>query len=166
MLQNILNIIKGKSIEDINLTGFIYLEDNGIYEFTPMLRFVYVRFESEYLEFESINQYSRLKIAVVPTIRHNFELVEDFLPAVSSINDLVLISASSLTNIVSSITIYNLEETDTEITCDSILIRLRNKQVLFFDPTFISGINIGGIEQYEFWRLNNDEEKQEKYIEI
>lgn len=46
-----------------------------------------------------------------------------------------------------------MEEAENEITCDSILIKLTNEQVLFFDPTFISGINIGGIEQYEFWRI-------------
>ncbi|MFC4776113.1 hypothetical protein ACFO9Q_04950 [Paenibacillus sp. GCM10023252] len=166
MLQNILSIIKSKPIKDINLTGFIYLEDDGIYEFTPMLRFVYVKFGEVYLEFESINQYSRLKITVVPSIRHNFELVEDFFPAISSISDLVFINSTSISNIVSSITLYNLEEYENEITCDSTMIKLRNEQVLFFDPTFISGINIGGTEQYEFWRINNTEEKQEKYIKI
>ena len=165
MLQHILDLIKSKPIEDINLSGFVYLE-NGIYEFTPMLRFVYVRFGDEYLEFESIDQYSRLKISAVPAVRYNFELVEDFFPAVSSISDLVLVNPMSNKNIVSSIMIYNLKETESEIICHSILIKLNNEQILFFDPTFLSGINIGGIEQYEFWRFNNSEELKEKYIEI
>lgn len=166
MLQHILKVIKEKTIEDINVPGFISLEENGVYEFTPMLTFIYIKFGEAYLEFESIEQYSKLKITEVPSIRHQFDLVEDLYPAVSSIIDLVLIDPMSLTNIVSSIQIYNLEETENEIICDSILIKLRNEQVLFFDPTFLSGINIGGMEQYEFWRSNDEEEKQEVYIEV
>lgn len=166
MLQNMIRMIKGKNIEDINLSGFINLEENEVYEFTPMLTFVYVKFGEEYLEFASIEQYSRLRITIVPSIRYDFELVEDFYPAVSSISDVVLINPTSLTNMVSSIKIFNMEEKENEIICDSLLITLNNEQVLFFDPTFLSGINIGGMEQYEFWRIHNKEEKQEVYIEI
>ncbi len=42
-----------------------------------------------------------------------------------------------------------------EVICDALQMTLKNGQILFFDPTFVSGINVGGIEQYEFWRTNN-----------
>ncbi|MGO4543009.1 hypothetical protein, partial [Paenibacillus sp. 2TAB19] len=98
MLYKFINYIKAKPIDDINLIGFINLEDDGVYEFTPMLTFVYFQYGEEYIEFESINQYSKLKVSFVqslPSIRHKYDTVEDFFPAKSSISDIVLIHPSA-----------------------------------------------------------------------
>ena len=54
-----LSTVIGKRLTDIYTVGFIYLEEEQS-EYTPDLRWIYFEFEDILLEFESIEQYSRL----------------------------------------------------------------------------------------------------------
>ena len=83
--------IIGKQLTDIYTVGFVYLFEEQR-EFTPDLRWIYLEFEDILLEFESIEQYSRLKIEKVSDIRYQFESDEDMIKVKSSINSNVTIA--------------------------------------------------------------------------
>lgn len=167
MIENLKKVVKNNDIEDIYLTGFIDIED-GIAQFYPDLRFIYFEINSKFIEFESINQYSKLRIKIVNSVNHNFEIDEDMMKGKSSIREIILTQDGAIGNCINIIKFYNLEEKEEELICDAIEIKLENKQVIFLDPSFYFGINIGGDEQKQMWKFNlNDNAKvNETYIKI
>ena len=142
--------IIGKKITDIYTVGFVYLED-GQTEFTPDLRWIYIEFEDILIEFESIEQYSRLRMEKVPDVRYLFEYDEDMIKARSSVKELVLVSSMLANNIVKDIVFID----GTERNCAAAKIVLENGQIIFIDPGFPYGIGIGGKEQEEYWYFAN-----------
>lgn len=156
MIGKLRRAVKDNDIEDIYLTGFVDVED-GIAEFYPDLRFMYFKINSNFIEFESVNQFSKLRIKMVRSVNHNFEIDEDMMRGKSSISEIVLTQDGAIDNCIDSIKFYNLEEKEEELICDAIELILRNKQVLFLDPSFYFGINIGGVEQKKVWSDNLNE---------
>lgn len=152
MIRDIKKIVKDNNIEDIYLTGFVDIED-GIAQFYHDLRFIYFEINSKYIEFESINQFSRLKVKIVDSVEHNFEIDEDMIKAKSSVSEIILNDTMANGNDIDNIVFYNLEEQE-ELICDAIEINLVNGQVIFLDPSYYFGINIGGKEQKRMWKLN------------
>lgn len=152
MIEYLKKITKDHNIEDIYLTGFVDVED-GIAQFYHDLRFVYFEINSKYIEFESINQFSKLKLKIVDSIEHNFEIDEDMIRAKSSVSEIILSDTMAKGNDIDNILFYNLEEQD-ELICDAIEIELVNGQVIFLDPSYYFGINIGGKEQKQLWKIN------------
>ena len=71
MLEKLIRIVKDKNIDDIYLTGFVDIED-GIAQFYHDLRFVYLELDDKYLRFESIEQFSRLRISIVNAINFDY----------------------------------------------------------------------------------------------
>jgi hypothetical protein len=167
MIENLKKVVKNNDIEDIYLTGFIDIED-GIAQFYPDLRFIYFEINSKFIEFESINQYSKLKIKIVNSVNHNFEIDEDMMKGKSSIREIILTQDGAIGNCINIIKFYNLEEKEEELICDAIEIKLENKQVIFLDPSFYFGINIGGAEKKEVWKDNLNEKNliKDTYVEI
>lgn len=151
-MEDLKRMIKDKSIEDIYLTGFIDIE-KGMAQFYHDLRFIYFEIDSKYLEFESINQFSKLKIKIVDSVQHNYEIDEDMMKAKTSISELILNDTMSNGNDIGRIIFYNLEEED-ELICDAVEMKLVNGQVIFLDPSYYFGINIGGEEQKQIWKSN------------
>lgn len=159
--------MKNNDIEDIYLTGFVDIED-GIAQFYPDLRFVYFQINSKFIEFESINQYSKLRIRLENSVKHKFEIDEDMMKGKSSASQIILNQDGVIGNCIDTINFYNLEEEEEELICDAIEMKLKNKQVIFLDPSFYFGINIGGCEKKEIWKLNlyNNTKINEIYIKI
>ena len=143
--------IIGKKLTDIYTVGFIYLDEEQN-EFTPDLRWLYFEFEDILVEFESFEQYSRLKVEEVTNIRYLFEDDEDMIKVRSSIKELVLVSSILAHNIVKSIELKD----GTEKNCAAAKIVLENGQIIFVDPSFPYGIGIGGKEQEEYWKFVNN----------
>ena len=56
-------------------------------------------------------------------------------------------------NDIDNIIFYNLEGQE-EIICDAVEMKLVNGQVIFLDPSYYFGINIGGKEQKQLWKIN------------
>lgn len=150
ILENIKKIINKNSFDDVKLTGITCVED-GIAEFIPDMRYMYFDFNDRIIEFESIEQYSKLRISIVDNIIHEPGF-EDVIPSSMNISRIVFTNHLS-DNKVKGICFFNLEEEQTELICDAVHIKLLNGQDMFLDPQFI-GINIGGIEQKEFWLDN------------
>lgn len=152
MLEKLIRIVKDKNIDDIYLTGFVDIED-GIAQFYHDLRFVYLELDDKYLRFESIEQFSRLRISIVNAINFDYEVDEDMIRAKSSVSEVILNDTMAIGNDIGEITFYNLEQ-KIELICDAIELKLVNGQVIFLDPSYYFGINIGGKEQKEKWKLN------------
>lgn len=154
MLEKLKDIFKNSLIQDIYVVGFADIED-GIANFYPDMRFYYFEVGEQILELESIDQYSKLSVNIVDSIRYKFEIDEDMIPCKTSVSQIILTDSMSTKNIVKSIIINGMELCNKEkIICDSIQLNLNNGQELFIDPSFYFGINIGGTEQRKFWLEN------------
>ncbi|MGG4451215.1 hypothetical protein [Brevibacillus porteri] len=154
MLEELVDIFKSGSIQDIYLLGFVDIED-GVADFCPDMRYYYFEVGEKYIEFESINQYSKLSVRIVDSIRYQFEIDEDMLPCKISVSQIILTDSMSAKNTVKSFVINGMESNDNnQIVCNSLQLNLDNGQELFIDPSFYYGINIGGAEQREFWIEN------------
>lgn len=121
-----LSAIIGKQLTDIYTVGFVYLFEEQR-EFTPDLRWIYLEFEDKLLEFESIEQYSRLKIEEVSDIRYQFEPDEDMIKVKSSIIEFVLVTSMLVNNTVKEIELKD----GTEKNCAAAKITLKNGQIIF-----------------------------------
>lgn len=157
MIEYFKEILKSHSITDIYLTGFIDIE-NGTAQFYHDLRFLYFEISPLYIEFESISQFSRLKIKIKDSVEHNFKIDKDMIKAQSSVSEIILNDTMSNGNNINSIVFYNLEEQE-EITCDAIELNLGNGQMIFLDPSYYFGINIGGTRQKQIWEINLNKDK-------
>lgn len=153
MIKKLIKLVKNNDIENIFLTGFVDIED-GIAQFYPDLRFIYFEINSKFIEFESINQYSKLRIKLEDLVNHNFEIDEDMMKGKSSVSEIILNQDGAIDNCIDNIKFYNLEEKEEELICDAIEIKLKNEQVIFLDPSFYFGINIGGCDQKKIWKEN------------
>ncbi|OOM74732.1 hypothetical protein [Clostridium sp. BL-8] len=167
MIEYFKRIVKNNDIEDIYLTGFVDIED-GVAQFYHDLRFMYFEVNSKYIEFESINQFSKLRIKIVDSVGHNFEIDEDMMKGKSSVSEIILRDTMANGNDINNITFYNLEEQEEELICDAMEIKLVNEQVIFLDPSYYFGINIGGDEQKQIWKFNlkDNAKVNETYIKI
>ena len=133
MIKKLIKLVKNNDIENIFLTGFVDIED-GIAQFYPDLRFIYFEINSKFIEFESINQYSKLRIKLEDLVNHNFEIDEDMMKGKSSVSEIILNQDGAIDNCIDNIKFYNLEEKEEELICDAIEIKLKNEQVIFLDP--------------------------------
>lgn len=140
-----LSSIIGKKLTDIYTVGFMYLWEEPR-EYSPDLRWLYFEFGDTLIEFESIEQYSRIKIEEVADVRYLFETDEDMIKLKSSVKEIVLVSSIRSNNVVKSIELKD----GTEENCDAVKIMLENGQVIFLDPAFPYGIGMGGTQQEEF----------------
>lgn len=156
MLTKIKNIISSNRLDDIILTGITSIEE-GVAEFLPITKYIYLEFGENLLEIESSEQYSRIQIRVVDSVIHEPEF-EDVLPSYCSIANIVLLNPIDRHK-VKSISLINLEEEDSYIECDVLELVLKNSQIMFIDPMFF-GNNIGGAEQKAFWVANRREDKE------
>lgn len=162
MIEDLKRTLKDNNIEDIYLTGFVDIE-NGIAQFYHDLRFIYFELNSRYIEFESVNQYSKLRIKIVDSVSYNYEIDEDMIRGKSSVSEVILSDTMAKGNSIDNIIFYNLEEQE-ELICDAIEINLVNGQVIFLDPSYYFGINIGGKEQEQKWKINLQENAKVKEI--
>lgn len=166
MIEYLKEIVKNNNIEDIYLTGFVDIED-GIAQFYHDLRFVYFEINSKYIEFESINQLSKLRLKIVDSVKYNFEVDEDMMSAKSSVSEIILRDTMANGNDIDNIIFYNLDKQE-DLICDAVEIKLVNGQVIFLDPSYYFGINMGGNEQKQMWKINlkESENVKETYIKI
>lgn len=162
MIEYLKKIGKNNPIEDIYVVGFTDIED-GIMEFYSDLERMYFEMSYKYFAFESVEQYSRIKMKITDEISYDYEIDEDMTRARSSVSEIILNDTMSEGNIMEQIIFYNLDEQQNkdELICDAIEITLVNGQTLFLDPSYYFGINIGGNRQKELWKLNYQGEQED-----
>lgn len=105
MIENLKKLVKGNRIEDILLTGFVDIED-GTAQFCPDYRFIFFEINSKYIEFESIHQFSKLRIKIIDAISYDFEIDEDWIKANSSVSASDLVAHFGKLNVEISFDIY------------------------------------------------------------
>lgn len=153
MVNNFFDKIKEISISDMHQLGVLEIEE-GVSEITTFHTHLYIIFDNIILKFESVNQYSKLSFQYIEDIKFDFEIEEDMIPVKNSIAEIVL-NDTMTDNRVESLDIYGME-TDSEENqiCDALSFHLVCGQELFFDPTYMFGINIGGERQKNLWLRN------------
>ncbi|MBE5872326.1 MAG: hypothetical protein E7294_13900 [Lachnospiraceae bacterium] len=151
MLNQLKQILLKDSITDIFLVGFVDIED-GIAEFNYDLKYLYFEIGSEYIKFESINQFSLLRFDIVNSIKFNYEVDPDMIKAKASISEIVLNNTTAIGNNIVKLLFYDFDEIRN--TCAAVEMVLANGQVIFIDPSFYFGINIGGTEKKRIWEEN------------
>lgn len=154
MLDQVKNIVRNNSLDGIYLTGYVDCEEDGVKQFYADMRFIYFEFGSvivEFGKFDPSNQLSKLRIKIVDSVKHYFDL-EDVKPGRSKIND-VIFKNPLADNRITKIYCYNYEERVDNLLCDALHIKLNNEQDIFLDPGFL-GINIGGLDVKQVWEEN------------
>lgn len=150
MFDNFKEIISVNNIDEIYLTGIVDV-DNGIGEFVPNTSYLYFEFGDQIVEFEAIDNYSRLRLTMVGSIRNETEF-DDVIPCIAKVGKIVFTNPLA-TNKIRSIHFFNLDVADNELTCDGMQIKLISGQDIFLDPGFL-GINIGGLDLKQTWEDN------------
>lgn len=157
MLNELEKAIKGIRVEDFILVGF-FSDDEELPRFHPDLRFVYTELNKGYIKFQSIQQFSKLSIELVDTIELKFES-DDYAKGILPMGDFILTTSLLTDNKIEEITFFNLKIEKNKLLCDAFEMHLSTKQILFFDPSFIFGIKIGGIEQKHYWEESIKEQE-------
>lgn len=165
MKQQLIQLLKNSRIEEIYLSGFIDEED-GVLEFRPDLRVLFVEFSFGILAFQSTEQYSKLVIRKVDSIEYDADLDEDMSAGVCRASELILDDPDLLTNDIVKMSFYDLEEAENEIICTALGLWLRSGQYIFLDPSFLHGIGIGSNSQEKQWRENLLKETKPSTVEI
>ncbi|GAA0177167.1 hypothetical protein SH2C18_04430 [Clostridium sediminicola] len=153
MREKLRKLVNLNTLEDIYLSGFVDIED-GVAEFYPNMRYLYFSLGDVYIEFQSVEQFSKMKIIITDSVRHEFEIDEDMIPSKASINEVILVDTLA-DNRIKEMLLYNISSIcDNDIICDAVQINLISGQKIFLDPTFYYGIGIGGTLQKEWWENN------------
>ncbi len=152
MLQKLIKIAKIENVKDFLSVGYIE-EFKSMKRYQADLRFLYLELSSKLIEFESIEQYSKLRIKLVSEINFSFEIDEDDSFCTSRLGDIILVSTDFEDNKIEKIIFYGLEMSSEELICDAIELTI-HCQKIFLDPSFLHGIGVGGNEQELFWKRN------------
>lgn len=148
-------------ITDIISTGIVSIENRSA-EFLPDLRILHFEIAGKYVVFESIKQFSEIKISVSEKLRYYDVDDEDMLKSYMSIANIILWDIYDRGNKTAEIYLYDQKSKDNKsIICDAVKINLLNGQTIFLDPKYYFGINIGGSDQEKRWfdNLDKDERK-------
>ncbi|EPD82209.1 hypothetical protein HMPREF1207_04035 [Paenibacillus sp. HGH0039] len=163
-LEEIKSVIQNNFLSNVYVTGVVLPSerDDELAEFVPYRSYLFFEFDDQLVKVEAIEQYSKISIAITPTLIVRVE-VEDVIPTKSSISDIIF-DNSLIDNKVSKIEMFNMQVNSNEIICDALRLSITNKtnkQELFLDPQFF-GINIGGFGVEEIWRYNLPEGYESK----
>lgn len=164
MKDKLRKLVSTNPLEDIYLSGFVDIED-GTAEFYPDMRYLYFLLGDEFIEFQSFEQSSKMKIMLTDSVMHKFEIDEDMMPAKASVNETILVDTLA-DNRIKELFLYNSTTIcENEIICDAVQVNLVSGQQIFLDPTFYYGIGVGGIAQKEWWK-NNLSNELPTYVDV
>lgn len=153
-IDEIINVLKSHSITDIFIVGFIDNSDD-LKEFYPKPTDVYLEFGNTLLRCSSVNQYDKLRMAVVEKIEFDFEIEEDCEFCFCRVSNMYL-SASYGTNKITSAQFLLDDESNLDegmVKCARLSID--NGDYLFLDPTHTFGLQINGKRSIIEWIEKN-----------
>lgn len=154
-----------RPITDIISTGVVSIE-NGSAEFLPDLRILHFEIAGKFVVFESIKQFSEIRISVSDKLRYYDVDDEDMLKSHMSIANIILWDIYDKGNKTAEIYLYDQKSEDNNsIICNAVKINLLNGQTIFLDPKYYFGINIGGSDQEKRW-FDNLDKNERKNIRI
>lgn len=153
-MKQLLHKTLGRSLGDIILSGVVDLDCIPA-DFVPLLDRVYLKIGDQLVELSRDELTLELNVALVDEVRVDCVMEDTHRLCRSSIGKYVLADPLA-DNRIAFITIYAGQNDAIK----AIEFRLVSGQMLFFDPSFMDGINFGGIEQKAVW-LNNPIECRE-----
>lgn len=136
-----------QSMDDIILCGIVDLKEKPA-DFVPLMDRVYLIADGSLFELQRDD--IRLTVRNAASVHMRNDLEDGHLPCSSSIGKYVFTDPWA-DNYIVRVVIYGSEGDS----CEAIEIVLRSGQTLFFDPSFIDGINFGGIDQKAVWLANS-----------
>lgn len=87
MFNKFEKLLSANLLNNVYVVGFLSNTDNNSAEFSTMLDFIYFEFEEQMVEFQSVEQYSKLRISFVDRVRFEFDKLEnDMFAKVMSVN--------------------------------------------------------------------------------
>lgn len=154
MKNNFFDDMFMEELEDIISTGFCDTLEEGI-EYIANTDILYLEFKHFLIRLEAIENFSRLSMKREEKIRQEFVNDEDMKFAFARLHNIVFRMGEMDTVRIEKICLYNLNTNDSEIICDAMKICLSSGQVLFFDPAYYFGINIGDETLIPIWEDQN-----------
>jgi len=149
-MHTFFSCLNNQPITDIVKVGFVDMAADCA-EVSFMDRYLFMEFGSFFLKFTSVEQYSLLKIEIVPQISFDFETDEDLRKAKASVATLILTDNMADNRIV-RINVYGPENHEGHhVVCKAISLILVCGQELFIDPSYYFGLNVGGADQKQKW---------------
>lgn len=158
MISKELENLMKSSLNDFILTGVLDVSDE-IVQFLPDFTLMYLKLDDKYIAFESVEQYSKLKISVVDSIAYHKIDDPDFKYSFVSLLELLVINGTYSSTKINKIDAYNADEQATYFECDAAKVELTNEQTFFFDPCNFWGLTIGDntVEKKYESNLNNND---------
>lgn len=150
-MKQLLQEIVGQSLGDIILSGVVDLDCIPA-DFIPLMDRVYLEIGEQLVELSRDERTLQLDIAVVDEVRLDCKMEDTQRFCRSSIGKYVLTDPLA-DNRIAFISIYAGQNDSVK----AIEFNLVSGQMLFFDPSFVDGVNFGGVEQKATW-LDNSEE--------
>lgn len=150
MFEEFCDLIKNNNFEEIYLIGMF---DDVDSEFVASSSFIYFEFENKFVQLEEIENYSKIKIKIVDSIKPEDVFDDEEIHCKSRIGNIIFMNPLAASNKIKKISFYGLEKREDEIITDVLLIKLVNDQDIFIDPSLL-GFTIGGIERKAFWEEN------------
>jgi hypothetical protein len=149
MLYRLKKLINENNFNDIYFVGVID-DSEEIKGMVKDTNFLYLELGDSYVRIEAIEGYGKLSVKIFDEL--NYESSCDEPIGKVKVGDVVFINPLA-TNRIISIGFVNLEEQDARLICDVLHLKMEFGQEVFIDPGFC-GINIGGIQQKNFWEEN------------
>lgn len=151
MFTKIIEVLENNNLEEIYYTGSFDVEDQ---DFIVNTNYLFLEFGTQFIYFEAIECYSKLKIFLSDTITYQND-IEDCIDGKIKVSELIFTNSLIESRKLRSISFVNLQKEESYIISDVVLFEFCNNDVLFIDPSFL-GIKIGGKEQKAFWEDNLD----------
>lgn len=149
-----LETLPGHGLDDIRVIGWSHLED-GVLCFRPWLWSLYLDVGGRHIELTVHEQGEWLGVEAVSSPRIEAEAEADDTLTLSSVAELLFRDHLSTNTIVEVIAFDPFEPIRAgQARCGGLGLELGNGQYLFFDPTYVFGIKVGGKEQEQAWRAD------------
>jgi len=113
-------------------------------QFIPDFTLLYLKLDIKYIVFESVNQYSKLKITVADAVSYHKVDDPDFKYINLSLMDFILINGAYASTKINKISIYGAKIEGDSIICDLAALKLSNAQSFIVDPSNFWGITFAG----------------------
>lgn len=150
--QRLQQTLAQSPLSDMYVTGFVDTSD-GTYELTAFGDHVYLEFGDGLIELRAMDQGEYLQICFRSELATPYELEDDCHACHFSIAPILLLDPLADNTIVSC-SMFGADTDGQHLRCRALRLRTVGGQVLFFDPSFVHGIGLGGPDQESVWREN------------
>lgn len=141
-------------LEDIISVGYYDESENGL-EYIINMDILYLSFEHFFVKLEAVENYSRLSLCYEEEIQQNYVKDEDMKYAYSKLHNIIFRQGELVSVFIERLVLFNPSYQNNNVVCDALKINLSSGQILFFDPAYYFGINIGDERLVAIWEEQN-----------